>query len=387
MVPPDPRRDVIGFIIADLDLQASTTNCNPCTFGVVGLPSHLQLDATTGRISGGIAYSAFTQGPEYIVRATATDGAGRSSPEVSFTWRIVQGGLEDAGGDGDGDGDSGDGDGGAGGDSGDGGDLSPLAGATCTFVDMNGGPFLDNQQNVIQDVTDASGNFLLTIPHDAANPDFVKALEGFVECHPSDKTNLVVSYHLNTKGLRKGERLRLEGPPGSPAVSPVTTVFRNISDGLDAAADRVAIQARLVADVTGLLTRSPQAVSRIEPVDPGCDEGAGTVDTVIDSITTPLQGTPANASGNRTGMAGYVASQLFLAAFKGELVDVGNTEVLDPDFRPCDEEAADEQTQEDFPLVLKRYFTDRIVTRDDLIMLGLKRDEGVVTAAANGGCG
>jgi hypothetical protein len=290
-------------------------------------------------------------------------------------------------GDGDGDGDSADGDGGADGDAGDGGEASPLAGAICTFVDMNGAPFADNTGQTIQTTADQNGKFLLRIPLDPNNPDFVMDLQGFIECRPPDKPDLVVSTHLNTKGVRRGERLR------GLKVDPTTTVSRPIMDGINAtnaATDLVAIQARLLDDTAGQQAGSPDEITAAkgndpecagcDPDDPDCDPG---VTVVTDSIDIPLRPLPTDTSRNNVRMASYIASQLFLAAFKGE---IGTSLPRDEIFSGCQDGFLDPQNREKFITVLEKYYAMTEVTAEDLISLGLKEDEGLVTGSTQLGC-
>jgi hypothetical protein len=322
---------------------------------------------------------------------TARDATTGLTSNGAFTWRITQGEVvSDSGGDGGEDGGGGDpGDGGAEGDAGDGGDASPLANARCTFYALDGRtPFKDNTGNPIEANTDANGHFVLPIPQDPANPGFLKTLEGFVVCN--DLSNLIVSSYLNTKGLRSGPALRKgdgERLVGLK-VNPATTVPRLIFEKLLAAnssADRVAIQARFLNDAAGILTRSPQANVVTDTVGQGCPD-EGTPQQITNSINLPLLVPPTD---NRTGMAAYVASQLFLAGLKGGTVSLSgvNTTTLPSETQGCTEAAAQAQTAQDFHIVLQGYLNTRTVTKDSLILLGLQPDDGIATSAANPGCG
>jgi hypothetical protein len=301
-------------------------NCSQCTFTVANAPPHLTI-TNNGMVSGDMAFNAFSRGngggPTYNVVVTVTDSGDKTAPaktaSATFTWRVAQAQFDvPAGEDGDGDGDSADGDGGAEGDAGDGGNASPLAGAMCRFVDINGTVFQDNDGNSITDVADGTGKYLLTLPVDPDNDAVLRALEGFVECHPPGKPDLVVSTYLNTRGLRRNERIR------GIEVSPATTVCRSVIQKLQSAnptADLVAVDARFRNEVDGLGVQSPQ--EKDQEADLSFCSGVETVRVV----TTPLlEGTsPRN---NRTGMAAYAASQFYLGVFK-ELE--GKISVIDPD--------------------------------------------------------
>jgi hypothetical protein len=400
------QQHVIGQGIGQLEMIAD--GCvGGCTFTVSNLPPDLQVDQATGRITGNIAFTAFTRGvnpdnsaggPLYRVRVIATDANQVESVPMNFDWRITQGQITEQAspsgeaGDGDGDGDSADGDGGAAGDASDGGELSPIAGAQCKVVGLDGGDLRDNAGNVIliQADADVNGKFLLPIPHDPDNPDFVKALEGFIECHPPGKDTLVISTYLNTKGLRRGERLV------DLQVDPTTTVNRPIFNGLNAAnaaTDLVAIHARLRDDIAGLETNSPSENRREEDitdcvgdcvpgVDPDCEPVITSVtnteipNTIDISLKTAFL--PTDTRGRNARMASYIASQLFLAAFK----EVGQFETL-PEFA-CDEVALlFGEGPVTYVDVLNRYFSlhnlpeesQKEVLAKGLIDLGLKPDD------------
>jgi hypothetical protein len=243
---------------------------------------------------------------------------------------------------------------------------------------MNGTPFLDNQGNVIQDETDTNGAFLLPIPHDQANPDFVKVLEGFIECHPPEKDNLGVSFYLNTKGLRRGERL--VGLKVDPAASVSRQIFERLRVA-DRQADLVAINARLLADVNGLLTDSPRARTQ----DVNRPENCGfSVEDTTRSIDIALQLAPIGDSGMKVGMAAYISSQLFLAAFKGEdpLVERLPDANEPPNVEECDDLCANQPqpcpppppTPISFRQALDSYYTEKTVGSQDLRNLGLQQD-------------
>jgi hypothetical protein len=388
------QQHAIGQSIGELAMTASSC-IGGCTFTVSNLPPDLQVDPA-GRITGNIAFTAFTRGvnpnnsaggPLYRVRVIATDSNRVESVPVNFDWRITQGQITEQAspsgdaGDGDGDGDSADGDGGAGGDAGDGGTLSPLAGAKCRLVSLDGMPFEDEAGNVIETDADANGKFLLRIPDDKNSPDFVTELEGFIECFDPLKDRLVASTYLNTKGLRKGERLN------GLTVSPATTVVRQIRDGLNQAStpdsqpDLVAIQARFLNDITGLTTKSPEAVTQDEDNDLDCidPEFDPLTTTVVRDINIPLQDRPADT---KSGMTAYIASQLFLAALKGEAAAPGTPFPGEG----CEETVPGDPSAAEFRTVLNRYFTNQTVTSQELLDLGLKKDDALVTGATSLDC-
>ncbi len=68
-----------------LQLQASSSNGGTPTFSAVGLPPGLDIDTSTGLISGNIASGSSAYGP-YQVTVTAEQGA--SSTSVSFSWQV-----------------------------------------------------------------------------------------------------------------------------------------------------------------------------------------------------------------------------------------------------------------------------------------------------------
>ena len=221
--------------------------------------------------------------------------------------------------------------------------------------------FRDNEGNEIAADADANGQFLLRIPQDPGKPGFLKALEEFIECRDPAKDQLVTSIYLNTTGLRKRERL--VGLKVNPAASVFKLIFNNLV-AVDPSADAVAMQARLQKDVNtaGLLTQSPTADTKQGTIATGCPR-AGEQQTLIDSINIPLQVQPlqTNDSGNRAGMAVYIASQLFLAAFKGDTVDVQGVSTDTLDGFPCKVPLTAQQS-DDFHTVLNSYLRDRTVT-------------------------
>jgi hypothetical protein len=399
------QQNAIGVPIEPLQLPV--TDCRACTFTVSNLPPDLTFDESAGLISGNIAFTAFTREdggePQYQVSMTARDATTGLASTRAFTWRITQGEVvsgdnEDGGGDGDGGG--GDpGDGGAEGDAGDGGDASPLAGAHCTLYALDGRTtFKNSKGNPIEANTDANGHFVLPIPKDPAKPGFLKALEGFVVCN--DLSHLIVSTYLNTKGLRSGAGLN-NRPDGERLrglkVNPATTVPRLILENLRTAdgkswspgTDPVAINERFRQDTAELLTQSPKAQLKQEQEDDACKvdpEKPPEIQTVLNAINLPLLVPPTD---NRTGMAAYVSSQLFLAGLKGGTVPLSgvNTTTLPRQTQGCTEGAAQVQTAQDFHIVLQGYLNTRTVTKDRLILLGLQRDDGIATSAATLGCG
>jgi hypothetical protein len=207
----------------------------------------------------------------------------------------------------------------------------------------------------------------------------------------NDQSNLIVSTYLNTKGLRSGPG-RNNRPDGERLVglkvNPATTVPRLILDKLlttGNGADPVAIQARFLKDVAGLLTQSPQANVLTDRVAEGCPN-EDEEQQIADSINLPLLDPPPD---NRTGMAAYVASQLFLAGLKGGAVALPgvDTTTLPSETEGCTEAAPQAQTAQDFQIVLQGYLNTRTVTKDSLVRLGLQRDDGIATSAATPGCG
>jgi hypothetical protein len=376
------QQNAIGAPIAPLQLPV--TACRTCTFTVSNLPPDLTFDARAGLIAGNIAFTAFTREdgsePQYQVSMAAMDATTGLASTRAFTWRITQGEVvSDSGGDGGEDGGGGDsGDGGAEGDAGDGGDASPLANAHCVFYALDGSELLDNKGNLIETTTDANGHFILPIPPDLQRPGFLIDREGFIECTSKEKTNLIVSTYLNTKGLRSGpglrrgdgERLKVR------AVNPATTVSRLILENLRTAdgkkwspgADPVAIHRRLQNETDGQLASSPSAKDG-EAGDPSC--GSDGVQEVI-NVNIPLLGSPPDDSQKRARMAGYIASQLFLAALKGENV-LEEVSVLDTD-AGCTTDIVTQPSIDHFHTVLNTYFKRRQVMPVDLVLLGLQQD-------------
>jgi hypothetical protein len=165
---------------------------------------------------------------------------------------------------------------------------------------------------------------------------------------------------------------------------------KNWSTGVDP----VAIQARFLKDAAGLLTNTPTGTTTMQDADIGC---AGT-----DEDGNPIKQTIAEKSfdlsllipptDNRTGMAGYVASQLFLTGLKGESIALPGVEtgqlLQSQDEEPdCATEVASQaQMAQDFHIVLKGYLNARTVTKDSLIKLGLSPDTGIATGAESGLC-
>ncbi len=87
LTSPGAQTSLDGAIIS-LPVTASTTPTpESLTYSATGLPTGLQINATTGLISGAIADNAFAGGP-YSVTITATDGADNSSASQTFTWTV-----------------------------------------------------------------------------------------------------------------------------------------------------------------------------------------------------------------------------------------------------------------------------------------------------------
>ena len=85
-------------------------------------------------------------------------------------------------------------------------------------------------------------------------------------------------------------------------------------------------------------------------------------------------------------MASYIASQLFLAAFKGESVAADRSAPID-EFTCLDSDLAEGRAPETFLTALKTYYSTTEVTAEDLLSLGLREDEGLLTGPTRGGCG
>jgi len=414
VAPPSDQMDTIGTNISLMQLEATGGNgqpCTSCTFRVSGLPPDLTLDESMGQITGTIAFSAFTSGPFYPVTVTATDpNTNLTSAGVSFTWRVTQGDVMSDNGDaGDGSSPGGDpGDGGAGGDASDGGDGSPLAGVVCRLYKLDGATaILDNNGNVIQTFTYPTnvpppkkpGQFILPIPKDLNNAGYLRALEGFIECNDDDKRS--VSIYLNTKGLRSGLG-RNNRPDGERLlglkVHPQATVSRLILDNLrivegnnwSTGVDPVAVQARFLrqtADQQGTVF-SPRTIDG-QAGDNGCGPGAVQPVKNVDmslkcdpaspqGMCLPLPGVPAGNRGRRAWMAGYVASQLYLAALKAE-------NLLPAQTGTCQKNLVSDPSRPFFHQVLNTYLTGRQAKPEHLVELGYQ-DDKVLFRGQTGEC-
>lgn len=86
---------------------------------------------------------------------------------------------------------------------------SPLAGATCLYVN-------DSRQQIDQTTANALGEFTLRIPPEES---------GFIGCYPEAFRNLILITYLATMGASEGDTLP---PQGLEEVSPRTTVVANI---------------------------------------------------------------------------------------------------------------------------------------------------------------
>ena len=396
---PPTQMSIVGRSVTPLDLPANMVvqdvedgDCASCVFSVANTPPHLTLAGNV--VSGSIAFNAFSLGdngmPNYNVTVRVEDSDGGVSTAL-FTWRVAQEQIdeiagEDDGGDG-GDGDAdGDGDGGAEGDAGDGGDASPMAGAMCRLVDLDGVAVRDNDGMAIMRQTDAMGRFLLPIPE--ANPDDpepqapLRAIEGFVECHPPGKPDLGVSLYINTTGMRRNERLR------NLSVDPATTVTRQLCDSLQtvgAQADMVGLQARFLHETQGLATKSPQAMSEVV-----FNAGCGSMDTLTltDELNIPLQndqlgGGPPIPANPRASIAAYVSSQLFLAAFKVQdgLQAAGLLQnVADGDCAVDPPTAGAGPNQ--FLAALHTYYQNDQISPENLVNLGMGGDQAIAVSQA-----
>ena len=80
------RTDAEGAII-DLDAGATDPNGDPLTYEAANLPTGLSINASTGRITGTIAFTANASSP-YAVSITVRDGASVDATD-SFTWTVT----------------------------------------------------------------------------------------------------------------------------------------------------------------------------------------------------------------------------------------------------------------------------------------------------------
>ena len=313
--PPD-QNNIIGEEIAPLQLMATHVDnpggaCTGCTFSASGLPPDLALDPATGRITGSIAFTAFTrgegEGPLYTVTAQATAPPNRPSAPVSFPWRVTQGEIGTSGEGGESvEGGGSEADSATEGEAGDGADTdTPLHGAICRFVDLTG-------RVRAMDVADCRsartpGRYFLAGPRNT---------DGFIECHPGsedinrngrldpgedcngngrldlERPELVLSTFVTTRGLRPREVLKKWN------VSPRTEVLRHVIDGVrfaDPASNLVAIQRRFLRDLTGLrISETVNATNQITSF----------------QVSAP----PTDPAGNDTAILAFAATELFLAA-------------------------------------------------------------------------
>src|SRR5262249_40680669 len=82
----------------------------------------------------------------------------------------------------------------------------------------------------------------------------------------------------------------------------------------------------------------------------------------------PLPGVPTDDSGKRAWMAGYVASQLYLAALKGE-------NVLPAETGACQKNLVSDPSRPFFHQVLNTYLTGRQAKPEHLVELGYQADK------------
>ncbi len=80
------RTDAEGVLI-DLDAGATDPNSDPLTYEASNLPTGLSIDASTGRITGTIAFTAAAGSP-YAVSITVRDGPGVDDTDT-FTWTVT----------------------------------------------------------------------------------------------------------------------------------------------------------------------------------------------------------------------------------------------------------------------------------------------------------
>lgn len=71
----------------NLQIIANDPNSDPLTYTATGLPPNLNINATTGKISGSTVLGAATNSP-YTVKVTATDPGSLSDTET-FTWTVL----------------------------------------------------------------------------------------------------------------------------------------------------------------------------------------------------------------------------------------------------------------------------------------------------------
>jgi hypothetical protein len=102
----------------------------------------------------------------------------------------------------------------------DGTETSPIAQARCRLVDFDGNAILDDEAQAITAAADESGQFeLLGVP---------LAIEGFIECHPEQLPNMVLSAYTSTKSAHEGQVLDTEiVEPATSLVSDILRQFRN----------------------------------------------------------------------------------------------------------------------------------------------------------------
>ena len=391
---PPTQMSIVGRAITPLNLPANMMvtdvedgDCAGCVFTLVNQPAYLAV--TDNVVSGNLAFNAFglnLGNPVYNVEVRVEDSEGGLA-SAFFDWRVAQEQVdeiagEDEGGEG-GDGDAdGDADGGAEGDAGDGGDASPLALAICSMLDLDGMPVMDNDGNPIVRTADENGRFLLPIPEDRQNPGFLRPIEGFIECHPPGQIDLAVSTYFNARGMRSNERLR------NLKVDPTTTLTRKIAESYrtaQASRDMVGIQARFLDDTSNLETGSPREATTMELDDETCVGVPDSMTEVTDAINIPLLDASRTHDTRNAGMAAYAASQLYLAAFKGEAV--GSSTPIQEFFCLDDDETDIEPQLMDFSTALNAYYTTGAVTAGDLAELGLTQSEGLVTGPTRLECG
>jgi hypothetical protein len=384
-VVPTQQLSVVGQQNVTLNLRDMVTiqdveegNCPSCTFKIRNMPPNLTIDNDV--IRGDIATTASSRGNSaqggfmYDVEITVTDSENAESEPRLLNWRVMPSPVAPA-------------DNRAAveidGESDDGGDLSPLEEAACRLVDLNGNDMLVDGLPVTT-TTDSEGRFVFTIPvAPGLDTPAGELEEGFIECNPPDNPLLTISTYFTTRGLRRGERLT------GLTVQPATTVCRDVFNRLALEApetDLVAVQARFMEDIAGLQTQSPTIATGEDEVDVECEENneSGVMQRVVNSIDIPLSATPNQINQNNTAMTAYIASQLFLSVFKesnivSNLENLGVSEPLRDTSGICS--ILPESDQSNFRGILQTYLSRGTVVPDDLISLGMSREEGVQIGA------